>query len=180
MMLIITLSFELLKFVFDIPESGYRLLIFRHLFLIGFGTYLYIQYSKKDKMDTRYWLLAPIGAFFITATCYLGYKSQFFCYWTGTCVISSMFIMPFVGWTINALSSVQFRMFEMIGKASYNIFLVQQVWFWFGAQVILFPYIQNQFLRVVISCLICIITGVIYYKIESRITGKLIQKWITK
>lgn len=175
-MLLITLSFELIKFVINIPESGYRLLIFRYLFLIGFGTYLYSKYNKNDKMDRKFWLFAPVGAFFIIITCYLGYESRFFCYWTGTCVIAAMFIMPFVGWAISMMSSVKCGPLEMIGRASYNIFLFQQIWFWFGAQVILFPYVQDQLLRVVISCLVCIIAGIIYYRIENRITNKLIRK----
>lgn len=178
-MLMATLAFEFLKFVLYIPESGYRLLVFRYVFLIGFGTYIYLRYSQKKQMEMKYWICAPIGAFFIIATCYLGYESRFFCYWTGTCVIASMFIMPFVGGLIDKMSFIKFRPAELIGRASYNIFMVQQIWFLVGAQIFLFPLVKCQLLRVIISCIVCIVVGIIYYMVESRITNGLIGRLIT-
>ena len=69
-------------------------------------------------------------------------------------------------------SNVECSFLETIGKCSYNIFLIQMLWYAFGSGVI-GTIINNRCLHLVIKLIICLLGGAIFYYVETPITKRI-------
>ena len=72
------------------------------------------------------------------------------------------------------LNSIHNKTLELFGKASFNIFLVQMIYY-LVASKFLYPRIENVIVILIINLLVCLSVGVIFYKIETPITQKVIK-----
>lgn len=163
-----TFFFEVLKFPYMENEGQYRLLLFRYFMLLAFGSYF-----AMNKMNRKQWILMFVGFCFIILFMYTNYRPKIFKWWTGTSMFPVLFIVPIFGFLVD--KNIKFTPLEKVGKASYNIFLTQMVYYCY-----LYGKIKEIFatvyLNAVVSILICVIIGIIFYKIENRITKNLTAK----
>lgn len=122
----INAAFEVLKSAYAMNEECYRLLLFRYTLLIAFGCYLAIGNSKINKKTS--FVMVVAGITYIIVFCYLGFTPPVTNYWTGTCIWACLPIMPI---SIPLLKSEKLKnsAVEFLGKASYDIFLVQMVYY---------------------------------------------------
>lgn len=167
-----TFFFEVLKFPYMENEGQYRLLLFRYFMLIAFGSYF-----AMNKMNRKHWILSVVGFCFIILFTYTNYSPKIFKWWTGTSMFPVLFIVPIFGFLVG--KNIKFAPLEKIGKASYNIFLTQMVYYCYLYGKIK-EFLVNVYLNAVVSIAICVIVGIVFYEIENRITKKVTAKVIEK
>lgn len=170
---VINLIYELLQSSYDMNQECYRLLLFRYIFLISFGCFLAL-YEDNNK---RWYILSIIvGIAFQYITQYTQYEPKIIKYWTGTSCVSALYIIPIFAYLFrNVDSDFCIRPINEIGKASFNVFLVQMVYYQTGANII-YSLIENWMIRVICNITICTILGYIFYMIEQPITKALTKK----
>lgn len=167
-----TFFFEVLKFPYMENEGQYRLLLFRYFMLIAFGSYF-----AMNKMNRKHWILLFVGFCFIILFRYTNYSPKIFKWWTGTSMFPVVFIIPIFGFLVE--KNIKFAPLEIVGKASYNIFLTQMVYFCYLYGKIK-EILSNVYLNALASIVICVIIGIVFYEIENRITKKITAKVIEK
>lgn len=167
-----TFFFEVLKFPYVENEGLYRLLLFRYFMLIAFGSYF-----AMNKMNKKHWFFLVVGFCFIILFGYTDYSPKVFKWWTGTSMFPVLFIIPIFGFLVD--KNIKFAPLEIIGKASYNIFLTQMVYYCYLYGKIKETF-GNIYLNTVVSIAICVIIGIIFYEIENRITKKVTAKVINQ
>jgi len=168
--------YELLQRGYGMDGELYRLLLFRYIFVIGAGCYMA---SEKSKLSFKIGLpLCLLGGAFLLATDYLGYSPKIIIYWKNTSFIACLYIVPIMFLLIKKVKNFRFVPLEIIGKASYNIFLVQMVWYTVGSWY-LEKFIQSRVFLLGANILVCIVGGVIFYYIETPITKWIIKKTYT-
>ena len=90
-------------------------------------------------------------------------------YWKETCFIAILLVVPIIKPFI--LNSKRNRVLECVGKASFNIYLVQMIWF--KGSDIIYCYIPNRGTQIGISLIICTLVGFLFYAIETPITKRI-------
>ena len=169
--LIINAVYELLAWAYKMNIECYRFLVFRYIFLIAAGVYAFHGYKLKLFIGLA---MTVIGAAFISAVTYLGYEPRIVNGpWATTNFISSMLIIPIMIWILPNLR-IRFLPLEIIGRASYHIFLVQMMYYR-GY----YEKLQNRFLtwqgHLIAGIVICLTLGVAFYYIE-----KPLQDWVQR
>lgn len=81
--------------------------------------------------------------------------------------VVSLFIIPVSEPII--LNKMSNRFIETLGRASYDIFLCQMVYYYSGAGVI-YIFVSNRWLQLIINLIVCISAGLLFYYIETPIT----------
>lgn len=164
--------YEILKWAYGMNEGFYRLMLFRYTLLIAFGCFLAV--SRTEIKKPWHFAAFAAGFAFITVYRYFGYTPVILTYWTYTCFLSSLFIMPIFYYIVKHVN-LHFRPLEVMGAASFNIYLTQMVYYEFGL-IFVYNRVHNRALQLVANLIICIIVGVIFYKIEDPLTKKLKRK----
>lgn len=82
-------------------------------------------------------------------------------------MIASLWIMPVVLFIINH-ANIKLRLLQLIGKASYHIFLVQMFFFasFFGKGLLLMLF-DDYRVRYALTIVECVVVGVIFYLVEK-------------
>ncbi len=171
---IANLLFELAKTLYGMPTSEYRFMVLRYILLIATGCYLAIGKQKIRKPVLLVSML--IGMFWQCAVYYLGYEPIIINRaWSTTSCVSALYVIPICVsiFTSKKLMNIRFAPLEAIGKASFNIFLTQMVYF-VGAKVI-YKVVKGLWLTNLLNIVICCSVGMIFYLIESRITKGLLK-----
>lgn len=179
---ILTFLFEVAKGAFMVSEATYRLLAFRYLFVVGTGCYLFFLKERLvggGKLNLKLYLFVGcaatlIGITFLLFSEYFGWKPIILCYWTSTSFVASLTICFPIS-AILLFSRVRFLPLEFIGKASFNIYLVQMV-FYATLSGIVYEKISNVYLSFLVCLITCVLFGEIFYLIESRLTKAIILK----
>ena len=159
---------EVLKIPYYVNEELYRLLLFRYFMLLAFGSWFALK-----KMNSKFLFVSILGLLFILLFRYSNYKPYIFKWWTGTNMFTVLFIVPIFGFFVE--KNLSFAPLEMVGKASYNIFLTQMVYF-ISLDGFIKKYINNIFVMSLINIFICVIVGILFYEIEFRITKRITNK----
>lgn len=146
-------------------------MLFRYTLLIAFGCYLAIGNSKINKKTS--FVMVVAGITYIIVFCYLGFTPPVTNYWTGTCIWACLPIMPI---SIPLLKSEKLKnsAVEFLGKASYDIFLVQMVYY-NGADIV-YKMVDNRALQLLINIIICVSVGLVFYFVEKPVTKFVAQK----
>ena len=170
----INLLFEVLKQAYGMPEYEYRLLIFRYLYVIAAGCFAAFECdSKGDALYTikKKPLVSTISFFlglgFICLFCYTNYRPKIITLWASTSVLCCLYIVPLMSAYVKKVS-IRFAPIELLGKASWHIFLFQMLYYVYYYSVASHP-IDNLVLRYIGSVLICISGGVLFYFFEKGI-----------
>ncbi len=166
-------GFEVLRHAYAMNEECYRLLLFRYIICIAYGAYLATGERRRHIWLSG--LCVFVGVFYIIICVYFGYIPPITYYWTGTSIWACLFIIPLIG-PLLTWPRVKNRFIELLGRASYDIFLVQMVYF-NGAKYI-YSHIPNRVLQLLANFLICISAGVVFYFIEKPITKKIYNSFI--
>ena len=155
---IINFAYEVLQHAYHMNLDCYRLLIFRYTMLIAFGCYMAIGKKAINKWLSLIGMI--VGIIYIIVFKYMGVTPLFTVYWTGTSFWAGLFIIPIAYLLIR--SRIHFAPLELLGKASYNIFLVQMVYFVF-LDTVSFIQVSNRVLQMIINIVICCVIGVAFY-----------------
>lgn len=158
--------FEVLK----LPSSIYRLLIFRYLTFIAFGCYIAIE-----RVSHNYKRAIPsfiIGLAIIFLFNYTDFKPEIFNRdWIATNFLCILYIAPIFLLILNNNKCKNYEVLSLIGKSSFNIYLTQMVYFkCMPNSILLMGYIS-----ILANILVCVIIGIIFYKIENKITKRIIN-----
>lgn len=166
---VINFIFELLQRAYGMTDGLYRLLVFRYIFVIACGCYL-----ASEQFEMKKWMSAlsiGIGAGFIVLCCYLEYTPKIIVYWTRTSFVACLYIIPIIAVLIRRFGRIRFKPLEVCGKASFNVFLFQMLYYSFIEYKI--DILTGGILHLFINLAICTIGGVLFYYIEKPITNKI-------
>lgn len=161
--------YEIVQRCYGMSETNYRLLLFRYIFLMAFGCYLFIGKTRPKKWVAVMSVL--LGAGWLVLVQYMNYKPKVITYWYGTCLFAALWIVPFMWILIKSpkLQSISCKPLELCGKASYNIFLTQMVFYMYGSAFV-YRHVENRFVQFVVCMVINLSIGIIFYLIENKIT----------
>ena len=172
--LLMNIAYEIVHWLIQMPPSVYRLLLFRYTLLIAFGCYILIG-KRKFKWAERIISLI-LGAFFIWLFNYTSYQPVILCNWTTTSFPTAFFVLPIALWLIqlflpkNAFSSL----IALLGRASYNIFLTQMVYFnYAAARIMKYIHLPNISLCL-LNIIICCFMGCLFYYFEDKFTKRIL------
>lgn len=168
---IANLLYEILSWAYCIPSNSYRVLMFRYLFLIAVGVYAYKGYKLSRFANV---ILTTIGFGYITLVAYLGYEPKILNVdWVATNLISSLLIVPFMVFVLQNIR-IQFLPLEILGRASYHIFLVQMIYY-AGYYTIIQEKSTTWIAHLIAGIVISLGLGVAFYYIDKPIQN-LIRK----
>lgn len=170
--------FEILKSAYSMNEAEYRFLFFRYLFVAAAGCYAAL--CEKDKrIDLKGSILDLlelfIGIFFIYLFSYTGYEPKILCYWKGTGFATCLFIVPILRFLLKICKNkIRFYPLEVVGKASFDIFLVQMIFYCIYSSS-LENLVDNYMLYLLFTILLCVVLGIIFYIVEDFLTKRIIN-----
>ncbi|MBE6027358.1 MAG: acyltransferase [Clostridiales bacterium] len=167
-------AYEVIRWAYGMNDDCYRLLIFRYIFIIGAGIFAYRRYRIGAVPGI---LITAAGAAYIAAVKYLGFEPAIIKMWPGTSYIAVMYLVPAVIWILQDLN-IRFAPVELIGKASYHIFLIQMLYYR-GYYKILDGILGRKQLLAA-SMVVCIIIGLIFYKADKELITKTILSGLNK
>lgn len=172
---ILNALYETFAFLYGMGDTCYRLLVFRYIFIISAGIYvaLYGELRKSVRLAS-----SIIGAIFIVLFGYAGVQSFVVnTSWSGTSYLTVLFIAPIIGHIISKPVQMKKSLLTYLGRASYNIFLFQMVYYATIAGMVT-KLVPNIYIRVFVNLFICSVGGVIFYEVEHRITDSVVPKYI--
>lgn len=164
----INFMYELLKRAYNMNLDCYRLLIFRYTLVIAYGCYYAMRDHKRNKKLSI--ICFCVGVCYIIITKYANVYPPLTIYWTGTSMWACLYIIPFIGPAI--INGISNRFIELLGKASFDIFLAQMVYYVEAIINPIYNSVQYRALELLINLAICITGGLILYFIETPITKK--------
>lgn len=166
--------YEVIKVPMGMTAGVFRLIVLRYIFAIAFGCYI-----SMGKMKLKKWMgIASFifGAVFIYIVCYTGYKPVFFYRWSRTSMLAVFYIAP-IAYLLITRCKWECKPLALMGKASYNIFFAQMAFFHIVNSVI--DGIPGTPIPMLITYVCCIALGILFYKIETPITKKVLS-WNAK
>ena len=175
------IAFEVIQNLIEMKRTDYRLLVFRYIYIISFGCYLYLRGQKKIKK--WYPFLFIIGVSYIMLISYTSYKPQLFTYWKNTSALATMYVIPIFGFLMEYYNKKS-ELFEkniitktlaFIGTASYNIFFIQILYYNYFNKMV-GKFISHDIIHVLINLILCLIFGIGFYYLETPLTKKLIKQ----
>lgn len=162
----LNLFYEIFKSAVHLSPEHYRVLVFRFLFLIAWG--IYFGRHREDRNISVF--LIPIGILYIYVSEYLDTEILCFDQWKTVAIPAAFLWIPILMYVMK-----RFRfhnsLLELIGKASYHIFLIQMFYFRY-----IHPYLTTEihFLGMMaVNVVVCCIVGSLYYLVEKQF-----RKWI--
>ena len=166
--------YEFFQRVWGCNEVFYRMLLFRYTLVIAFGSWLW---QCKTEKISAIWKIASfvLGTAFIIVYRYLNVQPKIIIYWTKTSFIACLYLLPIASFLIHKVQC-SFKPLEILGKASFNIFLVQMVYYVYAVNFMskLFPsHIAHLFANIAI----CVIFGLVFYFLEQPITKFVLSLW---
>lgn len=163
--LCINALYEFFQRIYFVNDELYRLLLFRYTSLIALGIYLALYPNKPIKPIVRL-VIFFLGLSFILLTSYMGYSPKIITYWTGTCFIATFLIWDFCSRYFKMKNTIRFKPLEIVGKASYHIFLVQMVFYAYGVGLV-YSVVPSVVAQLLVNIFICVIFGLVFYRIED-------------
>ena len=160
--------YEVVQSSIGLSEAYYRLLIFRYIFVIAFGCYLAI--NKEAINNISLWLCFTVGFTYIIVFKYLGATPVVIKYWVGTSLLASLYILPLFQ---VIFIDIKCKILELLGKASYNIFLVQMAYFCVSDAI--YELVPNRVLQLIINVLVCCTLGLAFYYVENPVKSAVIK-----
>lgn len=161
--------YEVLKWACGMDLACYRLLVFRYLLPIAFGSFL-----ARSKTRIKPWLsLASfcVGVAFVIAYHYLGYEPVILNMWTSTSLPVCLYVMPVVGLVIRRCT-LRCRPLERMGRATYNIYLIQMLYYCFAAEFV-YLHISSRPLQLAVTLVVCVSVGLVFHLAEEPVTKRL-------
>lgn len=140
--------------------------------MIAAGCYSAKVAGKQNKKAAG--LSFVTGAAFITAYCYFGYEPKIVIHMTKTSFLAALYIIPVVLLLIRSFPRAKCVPLEVIGKASYDIFLIQMAWYYLFSGKL--DTVVERPLHLLINVIVCICAGLLLHIIETPITNAAVRK----
>lgn len=163
-----------------ISGAVYHILIFRVIPHIIMGMLLYRYYEKVCKTAVPA-VCMLIGAIYLAAIYYFGYKQQLLARDVTQGPIAALYSFGIVWYTLKLepfwenhkkmLSPVC-----LLGKASWHIFLVQMVYYYFARRVKFEQSFHSLGIAIVVDLLITITVGCLFYSLEKMLRSMLMTE----
>lgn len=180
--LVITIVFEIIyEIIYEIIinyigkdynefiQEFYRISAFRYLPFLQLGIILY--YNKKEMLNKISYMLpfSIVGVIYIYLTYYKDKVIYPFYYWKPVALPTLFYALFFILIIMRYFRKTEQNFLEkvviIIGRASYHICLFQMAYFG-----VLKLRLSTTWYSYIIHILICLIVGVIFYYIESKLT----------
>ena len=166
-------GFEILKSAYYMNEGEYRLIFFRYLFIIAAGCYVALGNTLDQKKTmTVSMVCLLIGGFFFYLFAFTNYVPKIIVFWSATSFLPCLLIVPILGVLITRVRLHCYPL-ELMGKASFNIFLVQMIFYLLAGRI--YPLLPEWCPQLLFSILACVGLGILFYFIETPITKFLIK-----
>ena len=171
---LVTVFYEVLKNAIGMSPGVYRLCALRYIFIIAYGCFLYLVHRKDVEVERIvFYIVGLLGYTYILVFNYAGLKPLITNQWTRSSVFASLFIVPIMMHLMKP-RELHNGVLELLGKASFNICLVQMCYFWAAADKV-YLYVPTIPLRLAVNFIICCTVGVLFYKIENPITRRIVK-----
>lgn len=166
---LINLGYEVIKQAYGMNDAEYRLLIFRYLFIIGCGCYAAL-YDPEKKLKNILLTIGSmtVGILFIILFSYTSYgeHAKIFTYWQNTSLFTVLYLAPIL-FVIVKKCHIKCRPLEIVGKASFYIFLVQMAYYiYFHSEV---GFQTAGISEYITSVLVCVAIGILFYQITDPV-----------
>ena len=165
--------YEYFHVMYRLSEPLYSYLFFRYVSVVADRCWLSLNQKKK----IRWYVLSAsfiTGILFLILHTYLGKPSYIFRDWTSTSCISTLYILP-VCYFLLRRGNENFLLLEILGKASFNIYLVQVLFYLFFADKV-YTITDATLLALLINEFVCCGVGVIFWFVESFVTKTINSK----
>ena len=182
--LLLQCFYELLTYLIDLDVQIYRLLLFRYVIFLYMGIVLYKAQSEDHSCWKSMIKFLPVGFIYIFLMGYWNWQPEIlFRYptWYRSAAPVIFWVAPISAYMIgngnamiNRMENVKLWRFisdkvQLLGQASYHIYIVQMLWFG-----LLISRIDTSSWRKLIICavsmVICSVVGVVYYHIDQWIS----------
>jgi len=172
------IGYEIFKWAFRFSGEAYRVLIFRLLFMIAFGAYLFIREHNLKRKANPVWMWAAflLGVLLTYLINYKKWQILFISDWESTSVLSCVFFLPVMDLLIHKCGNVRIPPLEKIGAASYDVFLVQMVYYHFFEEDF-YNAIGNRVGAFFFNFLVCVGLGLLFSKVEGPVTAWCAGLW---
>lgn len=156
--------FELLKTAYGMSDTEYRLLVLRFLFVIGAGCYVALKQGKQSRAEKFTAVAALVaGAGFIYLFSYTSYAPKVLTYWAHVSFAPCLAVVPVLGFIL-AKGRMGCKPIELIGRASFHIYLVQMIYYNFAERI--YALIPGKGMQLLCNILLCVTVGVLFYLAE--------------
>ncbi len=178
----LNILWDALSCICSIKAADYRLIAFRYLFYIALGTWLII--SKNIIPKERLIFIFVIGLNAITILT-LGNKDLYwpFLQWTSTSVLTALYLFPIFAYVYYKYNNFKINnwcgsLMELIGKASWHIFLVQMLMFSILYNHESFNSSLTHFWQALLIVLAFGFVGIIFYLSDKKIITPIYKKYL--
>lgn len=164
--------YELLKTAYGMNEGEYRLLFFRYLFVVGAGCYMALYENAKRSV----WIGIGefiLGIVFVILFGYTNYVPKVITYWSATSFLTCFYVIPIMNLLVGKFHfKKNLWGINTIGKATFNIFLVQMIYYCVYSERVSHS-ISNEILTMFATIGICVVSGILFYAIEKKMTSSI-------
>ena len=171
-----TAIYEAGSYCLGLPSDVYRMLAFRYVSLFSFGCFIAI--GKKRINRYMLTLLFLIGIVWQTALNYIPLHPILMNQdWARVNYLSSLFVFPVMYLLIPKAtnSNLTLHPLQDVGKASYNIFLVQMFFYSSRLSASVYDSVKSRTLQLMLCILFCTLVGYLFYIFENRLTSRIIK-----
>lgn len=173
---VITAIWEAVQYSWGTDGYTYSLLMFRYISILAFGSYIAI--GKIQANGSVLTSMFFVGAVWQALLNYVPLEPIFMnVAWARVNYIPTLFIMPIMYVLIKKFNNSEIRItiLQELGKASYNIYLTQMVFYGCGKANLVYSMISLLWLQLIICITVCVVAGYIFYRIETPITSRIID-----
>lgn len=168
---VMNLAYEILQWAYSVDGDTYRLLLFRYLLVIAVGCYIAMEDVIIEWKKSL--ICMPIGIIYIVLVCYMKNEPIFIEHWRKTSCVACLYIIPIAMYLIKNCT-IRCKALEFLGKASFNIFFVQMVYYEFLSKKV-YAVTEHRAAELLINVTVIVVVGVVFYLVENYFTNKLIK-----
>ncbi|MGN0506564.1 MAG: hypothetical protein ACI4FZ_08385 [Lachnospiraceae bacterium] len=173
---LLTALWEMIQYCWGMDGQSYKIIAFRYISVIAFGCFIAIGKKRLSKIVLG--MMFSIGLIWQVALNYIPLNPVFMnSDWARVNYLPSLFVMPVLYVLIRKFSDSKVKLLPLqeIGKASFNIFLVQMVFYGCGLAGVIYKIIDNMWLQLIACICVCLVGGYLFYIIEHRLTSILVN-----
>lgn len=184
--LLVNVIYEYCCVVYGMGEPCYRLLCFRYCTFLGVGTFvsMILRDNNQEEQDRTIRIggiwkkIILVGGAIIVLLVHDGSISLKYVNrtWSGTSYIASFYLFPIACFALRRnMHGKATILIEYIGRASYNIFLAQMIYYIHFADIV-YSVFNSRVLAFLFGVLICLIIGCLFYEADRHFIRAVIRR----
>lgn len=174
--LILNVFWEIISYSWNMSDHVYAITIFRYFSVIAFGCFIA---TEKRRLSYPILIVMQVcGIIWQVILCYRNARPIFMNYsWARVNFLSSFLVMPLMYYLLKykVNTSIKITPLQILGKASYDIYLVQMFYYAFLNSYV-GKHIASRGYHLLFNICICCVVGTLYYLIENPITRGICSK----